>query len=73
LSVPPGAELEFVDGTTYRDARNRAELAFELKFVSWILGRHDGNIAAAARAAQMDRKYLGDLVRKHGLGNKGRR
>jgi transcriptional regulator with GAF, ATPase, and Fis domain len=72
-TMPAGAELEFADGTTYREARNRAELAFELKFVSWILGRYDGNIAAAARAAQMDRKYLGDLVRKHGLGNKGRR
>jgi transcriptional regulator with GAF, ATPase, and Fis domain len=67
------SDVEFTEGTTYRDARTRAELAFEAKFVSWILSRHDGNIAAAARAAQMDRKYLGDLVRKHGLAPRSRR
>jgi transcriptional regulator with GAF, ATPase, and Fis domain len=62
-----GPSYEFADGTTYRDARTRAELNFERQFVSWILAKHGGNVAAAARSAKMDRKYLGDLVRKHGL------
>jgi transcriptional regulator with GAF, ATPase, and Fis domain len=59
--------LSFEDGTSYRDARARVEAAFERRFVSWILQKCNGNIAAAAREAKMDRKYLGDLARKHGL------
>jgi ActR/RegA family two-component response regulator len=35
--------------------------------VSWLLERHDGNISAAARAAEMDRKHLHKLAQKHGL------
>jgi transcriptional regulator with GAF, ATPase, and Fis domain len=64
----PVADLfTFPDDTTYRDARARVEAAFERRFVAWILGRSAGNVAAAARMAKMDRKYLADLVRKHGL------
>jgi transcriptional regulator with GAF, ATPase, and Fis domain len=62
-----GPQYEFVAGESYGEARARAEHAFERQFVTWILGQHGGNIAAAARAAKMDRKYLGDLARKHGL------
>jgi len=60
--------FRFEDGMTYRDARSRAEAQFEQKFVRWALARHGGNIAAAAREVRMDRKYLGDLVRRHGRG-----
>jgi transcriptional regulator with GAF, ATPase, and Fis domain len=67
-----GPVYEFSEGTTYRDARTRAELGFERQFVVWILAKHAGNIAAAARSAKMDRKYLGDLVRKHGLSGSAR-
>jgi transcriptional regulator with GAF, ATPase, and Fis domain len=66
--TPIAGSFEFTDGITYREARARVEAAFERQFVTWILDKHGGNIAAAARAAKMDRKYLGDLVRKHGLG-----
>jgi len=65
--VEGGPEHQFEDGITYRDARTRAEHEFERQFVRWILTRSNGNIAAAARAAKMDRKYLGDLVRKHAI------
>ncbi len=69
LAVAAASALahKFEDGVTYRDARNRAEHDFEIAFVTWLLGRHGGNITAAARAAQMDRKYLGDLARKHAI------
>ncbi len=60
-----GPQHEFVDGESYREARARAEAAFERQFVAWILDKHGGNVAAAARTAKMDRKYLGELVRKH--------
>ena len=38
--------------------------------MKWLLGRHNGNISAAAREAQMDRKYLYDLAKKHGMRGK---
>jgi transcriptional regulator with GAF, ATPase, and Fis domain len=63
-----GPQHEFIAGESYGEARARAEHAFERQFVAWILGQHGGNIAAAARAAKMDRKYLGELARKHGFG-----
>jgi transcriptional regulator with GAF, ATPase, and Fis domain len=62
-----GPTHEFAENTTYKDARTRAEHEFERQFVRWILKRSGGNIAAAARTAKMDRKYLGDLVRKHAI------
>jgi DNA-binding NtrC family response regulator len=57
----------FEPGASYRDERARFEGDFERRYVSWLLDRHDGNVSAAARAAEMDRKYLDKLARKHGL------
>ena len=48
----------------------RFEAEFERRYVKWLLGRHGGNISAAAREAQMDRKYLYDLAKKHGMRSK---
>ncbi|HVW30665.1 MAG TPA: sigma 54-interacting transcriptional regulator [Polyangiaceae bacterium] len=62
--VPP-----FDPARTYREIRATFETEFERNYVSWLLGRHEGNISAAAREAKMDRKYLYDLARKHGLRN----
>jgi len=68
----PGAsgettKLEFDEKRSYRDTRTAWETAFEVAYVSWLLDRHGGNISAAARAADMDRKYLHKLARKHAL------
>ena len=52
---------------SYRDTKSKFEDAFERRYVSWLLERHDGNISAAARAADMDRKYLHKLAKKHGV------
>jgi transcriptional regulator with GAF, ATPase, and Fis domain len=59
----------FDPARTYREIRATFETEFERNYVSWLLGRHEGNISAAAREAKMDRKYLYDLARKHGLRN----
>jgi transcriptional regulator with GAF, ATPase, and Fis domain len=52
---------------SYRDARAAFETEFERRYVTWLLERHEGNVSAAAREARMDRKYLSDLAKKHGL------
>ena len=74
LPVSPVAEgrlpVEFDPSQSYREARSAFEAEFELRYVRWLLGRHEGNISAAARQARMDRKYLSDLVKKHGLREK---
>jgi transcriptional regulator with GAF, ATPase, and Fis domain len=66
----PG-EWHFQDGESYRETRTRYEHEFEQRYVSWLLDKHGGNVSAAARAAKMDRKYLHDLARRHGLREKG--
>lgn len=58
---------EFDESISYREAKSAMEADFELRYVTWLLARHDGNISAAARAADMDRKYLHKLAKKHGV------
>jgi DNA-binding NtrC family response regulator len=58
---------QFAPDQTYRETRSRFEAEFERRYVKWLLQRHRGNISAAAREAKMDRKYLYDLAKKHGM------
>jgi DNA-binding NtrC family response regulator len=60
----------FEPGRTYRETRTGFETEFERRYVKWLLARHRGNISAAARDVQMDRKYLYDLAKKHGMRGK---
>ncbi|MCA9580555.1 MAG: sigma-54-dependent Fis family transcriptional regulator, partial [Myxococcales bacterium] len=57
----------FVAGRSFRDTKAAWESAFERQFVTWLLDRNAGNISAAAREADMDRKYLHKLAKKHGV------
>lgn len=57
----------FEPGLSYREERAEFEADFEKRYVAWLLDRHDGNVSAAARAADMDRKYLYKLAKKHAL------
>jgi transcriptional regulator with GAF, ATPase, and Fis domain len=57
----------FDPAKSYRDTRVTWELDFERRYVTWLLERHQGNLSSAARAADMDRKYLHKLAKKHGL------
>jgi transcriptional regulator with GAF, ATPase, and Fis domain len=59
--------LRFEPGRTYRETRARYDAEFERRYVKWLLGRHGGNVSAAAREAKMDRKHLHDIAKKHGL------
>jgi DNA-binding NtrC family response regulator len=70
LPRPPKAARELIEvefGGTFKEAKERLVSAFEREFLSRLLQRTGGNVAAAARLADLDRKHLTDLLRKHGL------
>jgi transcriptional regulator with GAF, ATPase, and Fis domain len=63
-----GADVfQFDPGKSYRETRAKFDGEFERRYVRWLLGRHNGNVSAAARDAKMDRKHLHDMAKKHGL------
>ena len=51
----------------YADARQRAISEFERRYLQSLLERHEGKVAEAAAAAQMDRVYFYRLMRRHKL------
>jgi len=57
----------FDPADSYRATREKWDNDFERRYLTWLLDRHQGNISAAAREADMDRKHLHKLVKKHGL------
>ena len=57
---------------SYRETRRAYEREFERRYAEWLLNRHSGNLSAAAREARMDRKYLYELARRHGLRDRRR-
>jgi transcriptional regulator with GAF, ATPase, and Fis domain len=63
----PGDVFQFEPGKSYRETRAKFDAEFERRYVKWLLGRHSGNVSAAAREAKMDRKHLHDMAKKHGL------
>lgn len=50
---------------SFREARARALEAFERRYVTDLLERHDGNVTRAARAAGKERRALGKMIRKY--------
>jgi two-component system response regulator GlrR len=51
----------------YKDFRESWVDSGEKEYVRRLLLRHDRNVAAAARAAEVDRTYIYRLIRKHDL------
>jgi DNA-binding NtrC family response regulator len=51
----------------FRELKQEAVDSFEIDYLTELLRVHRGNLAAAARAAGMDRKNLWALVERHGL------
>ena len=51
----------------FKEAKAKVVDAFERGYIDALLKRHEGNLSAAARAADIDRKHLRELLRKHGL------
>jgi DNA-binding NtrC family response regulator len=51
----------------FKDARQRALLAFEERYLARLLTKAGGNVSQAARDAGLDRSYLFSLLRRSGL------
>ena len=51
----------------FKDARQRALLAFEERYLARLLTKSGGNVSQAARDAGLDRSYLFSLLRRSGL------
>ena len=62
-SDPIGAVLDL----SYKQARDAVMRNFETRYVPHVLERAGGNIAKAARDADMDRSHLMELMRRLGL------
>jgi DNA-binding NtrC family response regulator len=51
----------------FKEAKARVIDSFEREYIRAQLKRHEGNLSAAARSAEVDRKHFRELLRKHGL------
>jgi DNA-binding NtrC family response regulator len=71
VTSPPAAGFEFDPAEPLRAARERWTYRFEHAYLEGILRLHGNNVAAAARAAGVDRIYLYRLLWKHGLKSHG--
>ena len=66
--VKPGAATGGVrTDWTFRAAKHAVVSAFEREYIEALLARHQNNLSAASREAQIDRKHLRDLMVKHEL------
>jgi transcriptional regulator with GAF, ATPase, and Fis domain len=57
----------FAPNEKFKDARARIDAELERRYLQWLFGTHGTNLSAAARAADVDRKYLHQLAKKHGF------
>jgi DNA-binding NtrC family response regulator len=51
----------------FKQAKAQVVEQFERQYLQALLERHTGNLSAAARSADVDRKHLRELLRKHNL------
>jgi transcriptional regulator with GAF, ATPase, and Fis domain len=62
-----GLSNAFDPTLSYRDNKEKWENEFEKRYLRWLMQRAQGNISRAAREADMDRKYLHKLLKKHAI------
>jgi DNA-binding NtrC family response regulator len=62
-----GPEIEVRADLPFTAAKQVVVEAFERRYLKELWSRVGGNLSAAARAADVDRKHLRGLLRKYGL------
>jgi transcriptional regulator with PAS, ATPase and Fis domain len=60
-------ELGVHTNLPFKDAKEAVLNSFERAYLRELMARHQGNLSAAAREAQVDRKHWRELLRKHEL------
>jgi DNA-binding NtrC family response regulator len=65
--APSGEVLPVGYSGPFKACKEELVRAFEREYLTRLLGRTKGNIARAAREAELDRKHLYSLLHKHGL------
>jgi transcriptional regulator with GAF, ATPase, and Fis domain len=63
LGIDPGGMHDL----PFKDAKDQIIEAFERQYLVDLIERHEGNISRAARAADMDRKSISRLLKKHDI------
>ena len=71
-ATPPGApafagQAHFDPALAFRDAKERMTSSWERWYLHELITRAGGNLSLAARQARMDRRYLRELLRQHGI------
>jgi DNA-binding NtrC family response regulator len=66
LATTPGLGAIAFD-VPFKAAKARVVEEFERAYLKALFERHEGNLSAASRSADLDRKHLRELLRKHGL------
>jgi transcriptional regulator with PAS, ATPase and Fis domain len=73
LKISVAAQADPADGLPvrtdlpFKDAKEQVVDSFERRYVRDLHERHQGNVSAAAREADVDRKHWRDLLKKHGV------
>ncbi len=65
--APPSSATPADVSVPLKIARARWSRAFERRYLVDMLAKHEGNVTAAARAAEVDRMYFYRLLWRHGL------
>jgi DNA-binding NtrC family response regulator len=63
--APPGIGIR--TDLPFKEAKGQLVEMFEREYIEDLMRRHGGNLSAAAREAQIDRKHLRELIRKYDL------
>ncbi len=75
LRIDPAASAAIPDAVgvrtdlPFKDAKEAVLQAFERAYLADLHAKHRGNVSAAAREAQVDRKHWRSLLARHGLIN----
>ena len=62
-----GVDAAAMSDLPFKHAKDQIIEAFERQYLVDLIERHDGNISRAARAADMDRKSISRLLKKHDI------
>lgn len=65
---PPAVTAGEMDALTYRAARSRALQEFDRIYLTRLIQRTSGNVTKAAQLAGKERRALGKLLKRYGIG-----